>query len=117
MARSVITQLTDDLDGSPATETVTFAYQGRSYEIDLSAEHARELEEHLGPYLEHGRRLRKPRGKATGGNGQRELDTKAVRQWAKDEGIEVPRRGRIPQDIVRRYVASVLTNAPRDVPA
>jgi len=35
--------LTDDLDGSPADETVSFAFEGPSYEIDLSDPHAAEL--------------------------------------------------------------------------
>ena len=40
VAREVIEKLIDDLDGSPAVETVTFALDGTSYEIDLSKRNA-----------------------------------------------------------------------------
>lgn len=36
MAQKVVTELTNDIDGSEAVETVTFGYQGRQYEIDLN---------------------------------------------------------------------------------
>lgn len=40
MVQRVITELFDDLDGSPAVETVRYGYAGHSYEIDLNDEHA-----------------------------------------------------------------------------
>ncbi len=55
MAQKVTRELVDDLDGSPAVATVRFGYAGRDYEIELSEEHAAELEEFLAPYLEHAR--------------------------------------------------------------
>lgn len=36
-----ITFLVDDLDGSEANETLTFALDGLSYEVDLNVSHAR----------------------------------------------------------------------------
>jgi hypothetical protein len=108
MARQVISTFTDDIDGSVASETVTFGYRGRNYEIDLSETHARQLEEFLSPYLEHGRRVRQRRGRGDGGGQRRsELDTAAIRQWAKQQGLAVPARGRIPADIVRRYMTTL----------
>jgi nucleoid-associated protein Lsr2 len=35
VAQKVVTELTDDTDGKLADETVTFALDGREYEIDL----------------------------------------------------------------------------------
>ena len=52
--------LVDDLDGSPADETVNFALDGRNYEIDLSKEHAAELREFLKPYMKKGRAVAPP---------------------------------------------------------
>jgi Lsr2 protein len=69
MARRVQRQLIDDFDGSEATQTVWFAYAGRSYEIDLNAEHAFGLDQALAPYLAHARRVngvRPTRGRRTG---------------------------------------------------
>jgi hypothetical protein len=59
MAKTVIVKLTDDIDGGDADETVRFALDGKSYEIDLSAANASKLREALKPYIE--------RGMATGG--------------------------------------------------
>jgi hypothetical protein len=43
MAQRVKVILEDDIDGSPADETVQFALNGTSYEIDLSSENAQAL--------------------------------------------------------------------------
>ncbi len=47
MARTTTVQLIDDIDGSQAAETVRFAVDGRTYEIDLSTEHAEGLRHSL----------------------------------------------------------------------
>ena len=60
MAKTVIVKLTDDVDGGDAEETVHFAIDGRSYEIDLNAANAAKLRGALQPFMEKGR--------ATGGS-------------------------------------------------
>ncbi len=55
MAKTVIVKLTDDLDGGDADESVTFALEGRTYEIDLSAANAVRLREALRPFIERAR--------------------------------------------------------------
>jgi len=40
MAQKVTVELEDDLDGSPADETVRFGLDGTEYEIDLSEKNA-----------------------------------------------------------------------------
>ena len=47
MAQKVQVLLVDDLDGSEATETVTFGLDGVSYEIDLSSGNASKLRKDL----------------------------------------------------------------------
>ena len=47
MAQQVNVVLVDDLDGTPAEETVTFGLDGISYEIDLTAENAARLRDSL----------------------------------------------------------------------
>ena len=51
MAKTVIVKLTDDLDGGDADETVTFALDGRSYEIDVSSANAARLRDALKPFV------------------------------------------------------------------
>ena len=55
MAQTVIVQLTDDFDGGKADETVSFALNGNTYEIDLSAENAERLRDAFAPFIEKGR--------------------------------------------------------------
>jgi Lsr2 len=55
MAKTVIVKLTDDIDGSDADETVQFALDGRSYEIDVNSANAARLREALGPFIEKAR--------------------------------------------------------------
>jgi nucleoid-associated protein Lsr2 len=55
MAKTVIVKLTDDLDGGDAEETVLFALDGRSYEIDVNAANAARLRGALRPFIERAR--------------------------------------------------------------
>src|SRR5512135_1870511 len=111
MVQRVTTELFDDLDGSPAVETVRFGYAGREYEIDLSEEHAAALDEALAPYLEHARRANggKPSRRARPAEGERRRrpeEMRAIRQWAREQGLQVSDRGRVAADIVAKYDAA-----------
>ena len=57
MAQRIVTELTDDTDGKPADETVTFALDGREYEIDLTAKNAAALRKAFDVYVKNGRRI------------------------------------------------------------
>jgi hypothetical protein len=106
MAQKVVTELTDDIDGSEAVETVTFGYQGRQYEIDLNRKNFDRLAKALAPFIEHGRTVRadERRRRRRGAAGTTQTaDTKAIRQWAHERGLQVSERGRIPAEIVERY--------------
>jgi hypothetical protein len=114
MAQRTIVQLTDDLDGSEANETVSFSLDGVSYTIDLNDNNAAELREALAPYVAAARRDggRTRRGNVTHiSSGRRrssgDVDPKTVRAWAAENGIAISARGRIPADIVARYQQSV----------
>lgn len=52
--RTVI--LVDDVDASTADETVTFALDGVTYEIDLSSRNAQQLRAALQPWMDSARR-------------------------------------------------------------
>jgi hypothetical protein len=55
MAKTVIVKLTDDIDGGDADETVHFALDGRSYEIDVSTANAERLRSALKPFTDKAR--------------------------------------------------------------
>ena len=106
MAHRVTVALEDDLDGGPAAETVRFALEGTDYEIDLNAQNAAAFHQQLAPFIEHARRAgrassRRPR--RTAASRQRSGD---IRAWAKQHGITLSERGRIPANVVEQYQAA-----------
>src|SRR5215831_9527100 len=103
MAQRVTVVLEDDLTGGPAEQTVRFAFEGTDYEIDLNAKNAAAFGEQLAPYLEHARRTGRAEGRRPGraaANRQRSAD---IRAWAKEHGLAVSERGRIPASVVEQY--------------
>jgi Lsr2 len=104
MATKITVALEDDLEGGPAEETVRFWVGGTHYEIDLNKKNARAFRKQLAPFIEHarkaGRGQRRPR---TSSGRQRSGD---IRAWAKDQGIAVSDRGRIPAGVVEQYQAA-----------
>ncbi len=107
MARTTTVQLTDDIDGSPAAESVNFALDGQRFAIDLSAEHASSLRDALAEFVAGGRRTSAP-GRRPGAGRRRQgrpSDVAAadVRAWAAQNGIPVSNRGRVPDDVVAQY--------------
>jgi hypothetical protein len=104
MARKVQYLLVDDLDGGAAEETVSFALDGVSYEIDLSKKNAQGLRDALAKYVGSARRAGGRRGRGRGARGgSRASDTAAIREWARGQGMKISDRGRIPADIIEKY--------------
>ena len=56
MTQRTVVTLEDDLTGEEADETVSFAIDGKAYEIDLSESNATVLREALAPYVGVARR-------------------------------------------------------------
>lgn len=112
MAQRVEVVLVDDLDGGIADETVQFGLDGVSYEIDLSAENAAALRDAVAVYVGHGRRLggRRSSSRSSSGSSSRRSggssETAQIRAWAREQGLPVNERGRIPGDIVEQYEAA-----------
>jgi hypothetical protein len=111
VAQKVTVQLVDDVDGTEAESTVEFGLDGVHYAIDLSADNATALREALGSYVDHAHRVggRKrsggKRGKAVAAapsTSDRERN-QAIREWAREQGMQVSDRGRIPSDVVEAY--------------
>ena len=109
MAQKVQVLLVDDLDGGQAEESVSFALDGQTYEIDLSSENAKRLRESLAPFIDHARKAKAParnarQGRAQSGAGRIDRDKAAqIRAWARSVGKSVSDRGRIPAAIVADY--------------
>jgi hypothetical protein len=106
MASRTFVELTDDLDGKPAAETVAFGLDGRVFEIDLSEKNAKALRKTLEPWVTSARRVSGRTPNAAPRRVETGVDTAAVRAWAASNGIEVSARGRLPKVVVEQYRAA-----------
>ena len=108
MAQKVNIVLVDDLDGSEASETVTFGLDGSTYEIDLNDANAAALREALAGFLGHARKTTggSRRTRRSSGSSSSSSHTKDVREWAKAQGMDVSERGRISADVQQAYDAA-----------
>ena len=90
MAKRQVVTITDDIDGRAGAQTVSFAYAGRSYEIDLGERNRAKLEKGLEPFIAAARRVGGPGRSATRkGSTTATPDRQAVRAWAAEHGHEV----------------------------
>ena len=115
MAKQIVESFIDDIDGSEAEKTTTFAIDGTSYEIDLSGKNREDLEKALAPYITVARPIRAERSERSGRGGHgadsasramsREKSSE-IRNWAKAHGLPVSERGRIASTIVEKYKAA-----------
>lgn len=111
MARRIVHELIDDLDGTVIEpgegETVRFSLGGTAYEIDLTNANAAALRAALEPYIAAGRRASAavstaaPRKRASGSG-----DAAKIREWAAANGFKVSERGRVPASVVEAYRAA-----------
>ena len=109
MAQRTKVFLTDDLDGTniPAGRggTVTFALDGKTYEIDLNTKNSNASRKILAPYLQAARPVRTARG-AKIKRTQVEADGRTIKEWARANGYEVKDRGRVPNQIREAFEAA-----------
>ncbi|MFJ2370973.1 Lsr2 family protein [Microbacterium sp. NPDC087665] len=110
MARRIVHQLVDDIDGSVLEvgegETVHFSLNGTAWEIDLNSEHAEELRAALEPYISAGRRAGSSsaaKSSAPRKRAGRNPEVAAIRAWANENGYMLSERGRIPAPITEAY--------------
>jgi hypothetical protein len=118
VATITTTTLVDDLDGSEAAESVAFALDGVSYEIDLSEENAEKLRDALAGYVAGARRVdigrraararvakpaKAPRGSRTAPDREQ---TAAIREWARANGYEVSERDRLSANVLAAFEAA-----------
>jgi len=118
VAQRTVVLLEDDIDGGEAAETITFAIDGTTYEIDLNENNAAHMRDVLAPFVGAARRpgraassarTARPGSRSTSGSSQApaDVDAKAVRAWAEANGVKVSARGRLGAAVLEQYRAAV----------
>lgn len=107
MAAIVQNIVTSDLSGAEGAVNVTFAHNGKAYEIDLTNLEAGNLARSLAKYIEAGREV-KATAKRQGRPARSGQPSQAgiIRAWAIDNGVQVGQRGRLHPDVVAAYEAA-----------
>ena len=103
MAQKTIVQLVDDLDQREIKDdgqTIRFGFQMHDYEIDLSGENAQKLHDALAPFIAAARRVE---GRSGAGDA---VESQRVRQWAREQGMKVNDRGRVPREVREAYLSA-----------
>ncbi len=107
MAQKVHIVLVDDLDQSDAEETVSFGLDGKEYAIDLNKKNARSLRDALAPFVAHARPVSSRSGRRsaskTAASGAAPSE---IRAWARNNGFDVPERGRVAAEVREAYAAA-----------
>lgn len=92
-----------DISGKPDAATVTFGLEDTWFEIDLTDEEKKELQSTLNRYLSKAR-------KATAKGQKKRIvpdttpeEREKIRQWARENGFEVPSFGRLPKQVQKAY--------------
>ena len=109
MAQKVSREFIDDIDGSEAERTFTFAVDGTNYEIDLSSQNIKEFNEAIAGFVENARKVKASRtGRrayktSSSDSGRSREQTQAIREWARQQGHSINDRGRIPTSIQQAF--------------
>jgi hypothetical protein len=108
VAKRTQVTLVDDLDGGVAAGSVSFALDGKSYDIDLSGRNANALRKIFTPYVEAARKMTSPkRGRARAyTHVVTDVDPAAVRAWAASNSVPVSARGRLSAAVIGMYRAA-----------
>lgn len=112
MATVEIISYSDDLTGEVGDDVKprSIGWLGNHYEIDLSEAHTKEIDDFLAPYIENARIPKpqpKPRKKSKYKPTSREYKAYLfdVRNWARQNGMKINPRGRIPRQVLEAYEA------------
>lgn len=103
MVTKTLVVLQDDIDGSKATETIEFTFEGTQYSIDLSGRNAEKFRGDMEKWIKAAKKIGGRRSRKSEGHG---VDLKAVRAWASAHQIELSSRGRVPARVIEQYHAA-----------
>ena len=111
MAQRVRTILISDLSGDEVEsggESISFSYRGVDYTIDLTAKEAKGFDKAIAMYIEHARKGGRARpGRPSAGSGNQHAERIGnMKKWAAEQGIDYPKRGRLPKSLVEAYDAA-----------
>ena len=107
MAQVRTVRLVDDLDGTEADESISFALDGVALEIDLSSDNAEKLRDIFARYIAaarrgDGQRARRPQRMSVASTAPR-ADMGPIREWAAANGFTVSARGRLSGEVMEAY--------------
>jgi hypothetical protein len=105
MATRTTVALEDDLDGGPADQTLQFRLGTAEYEIDLNTKNAGRFRDQMAPFIDHARKAGRGQRRPARSASVRQHSA-AMRAWAKEQGIPVSDRGRIPASLIEQYEAA-----------
>jgi hypothetical protein len=111
MAQRVRTILVSDLSGDEVEsggQSIFFGYRGVDYTIDLTAKEAAGFDKAIAMYVEHARKAGRGRSaRSSSGSSHRQGErVTTVKKWADEQGIDYPKRGRLPRSLVEAYDAA-----------
>lgn len=133
--RKQVVEILDDINGQPASETVSFTFDGIKYDTDLSAENAEKFRSQMKIWIENAARKkritgagRQPKGRmlksvpavSAQEDGARKVGRIAantpakkttaaprkIRSWAKSVNMDVAAKGRIPAPVRSAFFAA-----------
>jgi len=103
VAKKTVVEWVDDIDGTAASETVTFTIDGSRYEIDLSEKNAAKLRKTMSGWIEASRRSSNRRTRTTQQPKSDSSESTKARKWAMDNGLDVGPRGRLRSEVIDAY--------------
>ncbi|KOG57501.1 hypothetical protein ADK75_03925 [Streptomyces virginiae] len=107
MVQRVVTLFIDDLTGEESREvaTHTITLDGVLYEIDLAPDGYDQLYAALEPFFKAGRKVGRQKASLRAKKAVSDSDSSAelMRSWAREQGIEVSARGRVPASVKDAY--------------
>lgn len=113
-----------------AIGTITFSYEGKTYQFEACQEHSDEFDAVMQEWISGARlestndakrsystpratKTRTTRGRRTATIARQRERRHDIREWARENGFEVSDRGKIPQEAVIAYAARVDGGAVR----
>ena len=106
MAQNVTAVLEDDPAGGPAEQTIRSTSEGTGCEIELNAKNAATFSKQLAPCIAHARRAGRAHPRSPGPTAAGRQRPGDIRAWAKEHGLAVSARGRIPASVADQYNAA-----------
>ena len=111
MAQRVRTILVSDLSGDEVEsggESISFSYKGVDYTIDLTAKEAAGFDKAIAMYVQHAQKAgRRRAARSSSWSSPRQGErVSTMKKWADEQGIDYPRRGRLPKSLVEAYDAA-----------